>query len=146
MGHSRLASSNATCSFYFRWTFSRLLLSLGTPGTVTPECGTAVRHSRRGVTIILQILSDLLHAAYNQRGLLAQPHCLASNTTGSLLTTVGQTQGQSKTPPDPLAVPVSEASGLSFCLFSFSFVSISLTGIWIAFLSFDVVLTWVTTE
>ncbi|XP_075877302.1 midnolin isoform X2 [Nelusetta ayraudi] len=82
-------------------------------GTLTPEChtGTAVRHSRRGVNIILQILGDLLRAAYNQGGLLAHPHCLASSTTGSLLTTVDQTQGKGKTPQSQLAEQNNETSG-----------------------------------
>lgn len=95
-----------------------------TPGTLTPEChtGTAVRHSRRGVNVILQILGDLLRAAYNQGGLLAHPHCLASSTTGSLLTTVDQTQGKGKTPQSQLAEQNNETSGVSFFLVIFSFV------------------------
>lgn len=125
-GHSRLDPLKAICSVNFEWAFllffSRCLFK--TPGTLTPEChtGTAVRHSRRGVNVILQILGDLLRAAYNQGGLLPHPHCLASSTTGSLLTTVDQTQGKGKTPQSQLAEQNNETSGVSFFLVIFSFV------------------------
>ncbi|XP_078028981.1 midnolin-A [Epinephelus lanceolatus] len=70
-------------------------------GTLAPCSQSAISHPRRGISIILQILNDLLRAAYHHQGAQPTPphlHCLDSNPAASpLLTPEELNKAQSKT-------------------------------------------------
>ncbi|XP_044225052.1 midnolin-A-like [Thunnus albacares] len=71
-------------------------------GTLAPCSQSGIRHPRRGIAIILQILNDLLRAAYHHQGASpTQPHlhCSASNTPVSPLLTAEE---PSKTTTKPV--------------------------------------------
>lgn len=73
-------------------------------GTLAPCSQTGVSHPRSGITIILQILNDLLRAACHHQGAprtLSQLHCPASNPAVSqLLTAEEQNKANSQTLAD----------------------------------------------
>ncbi|KAM8728251.1 midnolin-like [Acanthopagrus schlegelii] len=70
-------------------------------GTLAPCSQTGISHPRSGITIILQILNDLLRAACHHQGAprtLSQLHCPASNPAVSqLLTAEEQNKASSQT-------------------------------------------------
>ncbi|XP_049889610.1 midnolin-like [Epinephelus moara] len=70
-------------------------------GTLAPCSQSAISHPRRGISIILQILNDLLRAAYHHQGAQPTPphlHCPDSNPAASpLLTPEEPNKAQSKT-------------------------------------------------
>ncbi|XP_042354473.1 midnolin-like [Plectropomus leopardus] len=71
-------------------------------GTLAPCSQSGISHPRRGINIILQILNDLLRAAYHHQGAQPAPpvlHCPDSNPPASpLLTAKEPCKAKSKTP------------------------------------------------
>nr|XP_046264035.1 midnolin-like isoform X2 [Scatophagus argus]XP_046264036.1 midnolin-like isoform X2 [Scatophagus argus] len=69
-------------------------------GTLAPCSHSGLSHPRDGINIILQILNDLLRAAYHHQGAphaLFHLHCPASNpSVGPLLTAEEQSKAKSK--------------------------------------------------
>ncbi|XP_029310058.1 midnolin-like [Cottoperca gobio] len=70
-------------------------------GTLAPCSQTGIRHPRRGFGIILQILNDLLRAAFHHQGAQPAPHHLRSPdsnpSSGPLLTAKEPSKDESKT-------------------------------------------------
>ena len=101
-------------------------------GTLAPCSQTGISHPRSGITIILQILNDLLRAACHHQGAprtLSQLHCPASNPAVSQLLTAGeQNKASSQTLVDQRTEHLGKTPGeshhsdlliiLSFDLFS----------------------------
>ncbi|XP_040910317.1 midnolin-A-like [Toxotes jaculatrix] len=85
-------------------------------GTLTPYSQSGINHPRRGISIILQILNDLLRAAYYQQGAtptLPQRHCSPSHPPVSpVLTAEEPSKARSKPLVTQRAEHASEASDI----------------------------------